>query len=171
MGCTTREYCDGQSLASPGRWEPHARKYSNSEAWKAFAAGFMRNAQRIWTTGLHMDFALGRVNECPSKRGPREEVIRVAAASGHVMKCRHEDQKDVPIDYRLLELLLDVAQDLEVSTGSFAGGVRVGPGVRMPRLPALYRPKRRWRRNQIPWTILRRRSKGIRFGWQISQNK
>ena len=35
--------------------------------------------------------------------------------------------------------------DPEVAIGSFAGGVRVGPDVRMPRLPALYRPKRRWK--------------------------
>ena len=29
--------------------------------------------------------------------------------------------------------------------GGFAFGVRVGPGVRIPRLPALYKPKRRWK--------------------------
>ena len=68
VGYTTWEFCDGQSLASPGRWESHARKYPNSEAWKAVEAVFMRNAQRIGTTGLLMDFALGRVKECPSKR-------------------------------------------------------------------------------------------------------
>ena len=104
VGYTTREYCDGLSLASPGRWEPHARKYPNSETWEAVAAVFMRNAQRIGTTGLLMDFALGRVKECFFEEGEmrslREEVIRVAAASGHVMKCRHEDRKDVPTDHR-----------------------------------------------------------------------
>ena len=30
----------------------------------------------------------------------------------------------------------------------FSQGVRVGPSVRMPRLPALYRPKRKWRAAQ-----------------------
>ena len=29
-GFTTRDICDGQSLASPGRWPPHARKYPSS---------------------------------------------------------------------------------------------------------------------------------------------
>ena len=29
--------------------------------------------------------------------------------------------------------------------GTFAVGVRLGPGVHMPRLPALYAKKRRWR--------------------------
>ena len=51
----------------------------------------------------------------------------------------------MPIDYRFFELLLEIAEDPEVAIGSFAGGVRVGPGVRMPRLPALYKPKRRWK--------------------------
>ena len=51
----------------------------------------------------------------------------------------------MPIDYRYLGLLLRVADDPEVGIAEYAQGVRVGPGVRMPRLPALYRQKRRWR--------------------------
>ena len=51
----------------------------------------------------------------------------------------------MPVDFRFLDLLLRAASDLEVALGSFAGGVRVGPGVRLPRLPALYRLKRKWR--------------------------
>ena len=43
-----------------------------------------------------------------------------------------------------MELLLTAAHDPEVSVGSFAAGVRVGPGVRLPRLPALYKAKKRW---------------------------
>ena len=133
---TSREYC-----------EPHAGRYPSSEAWKAVAAVFMRTAQRIGTTSLLMDLALGRVEDCPfderEMRNVKEEVIQAAATSGHVLKHRQDDRTDVPIDYRCLQLLLDVAQDPEVSIGSFAGGVRVGLGVRMPWLPALYRPKRK----------------------------
>ena len=51
----------------------------------------------------------------------------------------------MPIDFRFLGLLLKAAEDPEIGLGDFAQGVRVGPGSRMPRLPALYRPKRRWR--------------------------
>ena len=32
-----------------------------------------------------------------------------------------------------------------MNLGSFASGVRVGPGARLPRLPALYAPKKKWR--------------------------
>ena len=56
-----------------------------------------------------------------------------------------EDRDDVSIDFRFMQLVLDLAGDPEVALGSFSPGVRVGPGIRMPRLPALYKPKRRWR--------------------------
>ena len=51
----------------------------------------------------------------------------------------------MPIDYRFIGLLLEASQDPDVSLGSFAAGVRVGPGARLPRLPALYFRKKKWR--------------------------
>ena len=55
------------------------------------------------------------------------------------------DREDVPIDYRYLDILLRAAGDPEVGMVEYAQGIRVGPGVRMPRLPALYKQKKRWR--------------------------
>ena len=52
---------------------------------------------------------------------------------------------DVPIDYRFLDIILRAAEDPEVGLGEYAQGVKVGPGTRMPRLPALYKPKKKWR--------------------------
>ena len=34
IGYTQREICDGQSLASPGRWPPGSRVYPSSAHWK-----------------------------------------------------------------------------------------------------------------------------------------
>ena len=34
VGYTVRDYCDGQSLASPGRWSVAARRYPETEAWR-----------------------------------------------------------------------------------------------------------------------------------------
>ena len=48
------------------------------------------------------------------------------------------------LDYRFLELLLSAARDPDVALGSFAEGVRLGQGVRLPRLPALYKAKKKW---------------------------
>ena len=35
VGNLSRELCDGQSLASPGRWSPEQRRYPQHEQWKA----------------------------------------------------------------------------------------------------------------------------------------
>ena len=35
VGYVSRELCDGQSLASPGRWSPEQRRYPQHEQWKA----------------------------------------------------------------------------------------------------------------------------------------
>ena len=42
-------------------------------------------------------------------------------------------------------LVLRIAGDREIGLGKYSQGVRVGPGVRLSRLPALFRPKRHWR--------------------------
>ena len=47
-----------------------------------------------------------------------------------------DDRTDIPIDYRYLQLLLVAAEDPEVGLGDIASGVRVGPGARLPRIPA-----------------------------------
>ena len=52
---------------------------------------------------------------------------------------------DVPIDYRFLDVLLRAADDPEIGLGEYVQGVKVGPGTRMPRLPALYKAKKKWR--------------------------
>ena len=51
----------------------------------------------------------------------------------------------MPIDFRLIDLLLRASKDPEVALATIAEGVRVGPGARLPRLPALYPKKRKWR--------------------------
>ena len=63
------------------------------------------------------------------------------------MKFSPQDRTDLPIDNRFLELLLDASGDPEVGLELFARGVRVGPGSRLPRFPALYAKKKRW---QLP---------------------
>ena len=96
-----------------------------------------------------MQLALGRVSSCPFAddeiRHLKEEVIATLTTAGIGLFREEGDRKDLPIDFRFLDLLLRAAEDPEVGLGKFALGVRVGPGVRMPRLPALYRPKRKWR--------------------------
>ena len=60
---------------------------------------------------------------------------------GHELTRDEADRKDVPIDFRFFDSLLRCAEDPEVGLGKFALGVRVGPGVRMPRLPSTIQPE------------------------------
>ena len=98
---------------------------------------------------LVIGLALGNVNSCPSGTTEISELKAdiVAGLREHGLKLRTSvrDRQDVLLDYRFIELLLSAARDPEVAIGSFAEGVRVGPGVPLPRLPALYKAKKRWR--------------------------
>ena len=65
----------------------------------------------------------------------RGEVKVILAREGFQFERVEGQRTNVPIDFRLLGGLLKAATDPEVSIASFAQGVRVGPGSRMPRLP------------------------------------
>ena len=68
VGYTTREYCDGQSLASPGRWASESRKYPTNPAWLAVESHYQAFAETYGTESLLVSLALGRVKEPPSRR-------------------------------------------------------------------------------------------------------
>ena len=148
-GYVTRELCDGQSLASPGRWPIHDRAYPKNDKWKRASKVIMDFARVHGTAELLMKLALGQVDKCPfdvdSVSELKRQVVETLQRDGIHMSRTSKDRVDVPIDFRFLSALLTAAQDPEVGLGDFACGVRVGPGVRLPRLPALYPAKRKWR--------------------------
>ena len=98
---------------------------------------------------LLVSLAMEKIDACPFPLDVvaelKQAVIGAAAGFGHQIVRRSGDRSDVPIDYRFLDLLLRVAEDPETGLGEYAQGVRVGPGIRMPRLPALFKPKKKWR--------------------------
>ena len=147
-GYTRREVCDGMSLASPGRWPPDQRNYPQSVEWLEVAEKVREFARREGPPELLMKLSLGQVNACPfpeqAIRSLKDELIASLAARGKVLKQLASDRTDLPIDFRFLELLLDASGD-EVGLGSFSQGVRIGVGARLPRLPALYKRKKKWR--------------------------
>ena len=75
---------------------------------------------------------------------------------------------EISIDYRYLDAPLRSANDPKLSLGSFAVGVRLGPGVRMPRLLALHCTRRRGdgdsRTKQTLWRGRRNRQRNGAFG-------
>ena len=147
-GHTARQLCDGQTLASPGRWPPEQRRYPEGSSWKQVSALLFSFAREWGTPEFFMKLAVGRVKSCPFPEDSvlelKRKLVEALESSGHGLGRTAEDRDDVPVDYRLLQSLLTAAQDPEVGLGDFALGVRVGPGARLPRLPALA-AKRRWR--------------------------
>ena len=149
VGYTSREFCDGQSLASPGRWPVQQRQHPGSNQWKAVSGLFMGYAEKHAATQLLMSLALGLVERCPfgahSVRELKESTIEAQETHGLELRRDATDRRDLPIDFRYLGLLLRAAGDPEVHLGPFAKGVRVGVGVRLRKLPALYTQKKKWR--------------------------
>ena len=140
-GYTARPLCDGQSLASPGRWPPECRRYPDCDSWKEVSKLLIDYSKKWGTADLLMKLALGRVEKCPFPEDSvlelKRKLVRTLEGTGHGLARTTDDRDDVLIDFRLLQALLAAAQDPEVSLGDFA----VGPGARLPRLPALYDAK------------------------------
>ena len=149
VGYVQREFCDGQSLASPGRWPPGSRVYPSSPVWSSVQECFWRFTAHYGTEKLLVDLAMGKVEESPFPPDEiqqlKQAVISAASRAGIPILRKSGDRVDVPIDYRFLDVLLRAADDPEIGLGEYAQGVKVGPGTRMPRLPALYKAKKKWR--------------------------
>ena len=149
VGYVQREFCDGQSLASPGRWSPGSRVYPSTTAWTSVRECFWRFTTHFGTEKLLVDLAMGKVAESPFPpveiKQLKQAVIDAAARAGISITRKGGDRVDIPIDYRFLDVLLRASGDPEIGLGGYAQGVRVGPGTRMPRLPALYKAKKKWR--------------------------
>ena len=124
------------------------RTFPDDETWRCVSSLYTDFSRRVGTPALLTSLALGKISECPSSpdsvQSLKHAVIRSLAARGLSLD-REGDREDVPPDFRHLDLLFRASRDPEVALGSFARGVRVGPGTRLPRLPALHRPKRKWR--------------------------
>ena len=125
------------------------RTSPDDETWRCVSNLHTDFSRRVGTPALLTSLALGKISECPSSpdsvQSLKHAVIRSLAARGLSLDREEGDREDVPLDFRYLNLLLRASRDPEVALGSFARGVRVGPGTRLPRLPALHRPKRKWR--------------------------
>ena len=61
--CMQRDYCDGVSLASPGRWQIAERRYPEHLVWIVVAEEHMNCTSQYGSADLLTKFALGKVLE------------------------------------------------------------------------------------------------------------
>ena len=73
---TVREVCDGQSLASPGRWAVEDRTYPENPVWAEVARRYVDYAEKAGTPELLTPLALGKVSSCPFPHSEIEELKR-----------------------------------------------------------------------------------------------
>ena len=65
VGYVQRDLCDGQSLASPGRWAPASRVYPSTNHWRCISDTFQRFTDTYGTQDLLISLAMGKVDKCP----------------------------------------------------------------------------------------------------------
>ena len=128
--CGTGESaCDGQSLASPGRWAVDDRRYPEDSIMSQVPKRYMTYSEKVGTPELLASLALWKVSSSLSSG----RNWRIETGSNQLLS----DQRFITGassrgSKRYLSLLLQAAQDPEVSLEEFSRGVRVGPGVRLP---------------------------------------
>ncbi len=150
-----RTLCDGAGLCSPGVWPPRSRPRLNHPRLLAIRAAIQRfvaarDAEGNWSEDLFDKLSKGQVDSDPL---PEAEIDALAEYAMGLYdgeedgdaRPRAGDQKQV-VRVRLLQSILRDAADPDWrGMDRFATGIRLGVGVRMPRTPAVYARKTRWR--------------------------
>ena len=135
--------------SSPVRWPGSGPPLPRDQHLEKSQPCSESSDSQFGTQNLLMDLALDRVEVMPF---PAQDVAHhkdgmVAAQHQRGLSLQRlvGDRDELPIDFRFLDLLLRGSGDPEVHLDTFAQRVKVGLGTRMPRLPSLYKRKRRWR--------------------------
>ena len=153
-GDKARPLTDGAGLCSPGRWDPRRRPVQRSHRLLRIRSALRRAVLSLDQDGRGLDtlfqkLCAGQVQECPFPegltRGLRDYAISVFDDCSTSASERAEDLAQ-PVKVRLLQALLREAGDPDHrGMDHFGRGVRVGVGSKLPRTPAVFAKKRRWR--------------------------
>ena len=134
-----------EGLPSPGRWPVQNRRYPSTERWKKVMAKFAEFVEACCTPDLLMALAMGRVETCPFD--PKEiaelkgSIIASLASDELKLERRPGDREDIPIDFRLLGLLLSAlkpslsAQERECHASQHCTARRESGGWHLRRTP------------------------------------
>ncbi len=154
-GARLRTLCDGAGLCSPGIWPPRARPRVHHPRIASIRAAIQRSIARWdadgrWADSLFDKLAGGQVESDPFPQAELADLAEYAMSlyDGEREGGARPRDGDLPqvIRVRLLESILKDSGDPDWrGMAQFATGIRLGVGRRMPRTPAVYARKRRWR--------------------------
>ena len=158
-----RPFADGAGLCSPGRWLPHQRVIDSiASKMKGALMELLRGAFDI--EKLAYELALGRHDRSPFTdellREGRRRLVVICGGEGDFEK---EPSSRQPFYLKSLSLVARVLGDpdwriLACGPRCYEKGVPVGFRTRLPRTPAVYERKRRWRRYDPADSILELKS-------------
>ena len=153
-----RELNDGLGLCSPGRWRLDRRRYPQSALWDKVSSFIWDVTCRWATPELLEELTAGKVTALPFKEEELESARSELAAllmDGGLSVARQEgDRTQSTPNWRLFGALLLAANDPDgQGITDFVKGVPLGVGVRMPRLPAIFRRKVRWRLEEQRFSV------------------
>ncbi len=150
-----RELCDGGGICSVGRWPPWSRPETANPRLHAIRDLGLRGV-RLWAegTGCNPDEIFDRLAEGGAPEDPipgelldrlAEDAMRLFDADADHARPRPEDREQL-IRVRLLRCLLRAAGDPDPNGMlHYCRGVRLGVNCKLPRTPAVYERKVRWR--------------------------
>ncbi len=152
-----RPLCDGAGLCSLGVWPPWRRPTISSPQLLRVRRLIMNYVEHLHSRiGLSAEqlfgrLAAGQVAEDPLSQDPSgqrhliDEVMSALSNDVYSPYARAEDAAQ-PIRIRMLQAILFLGGDPDYrAIDHFGRGVRIGVGVKLPRTPAVYARKRRWR--------------------------
>ena len=149
-GPFARDIRDGLGLCSPGRWPPGKRRVPSTPGLRTLDEAFEAELKHLPVTRMLSELACGKHKGTPFPEAATERIrakLRVAlTAAGHPPASPGPDFQEQPIDVLLLQAALAESGDPDHEVfSSYASGVRIGVGARMPRTPAIYERRNKWR--------------------------
>ena len=142
-GPTEREFHDGAGLCSPGRWQIDQRVLPDTPLLQEFQGLLKSFAAKFMGSEVFAKLACGKGVTCPFGQ-ERESVYVLFERAGEDPRKKCTD-RPFSLEFRLLYAFLSQARGPGKNLPDFADGVRVGMGIKMPRVPAVYPRKRKWR--------------------------
>ena len=153
-----KPFSDGFGLCSPGRWPPAMRRTSADTPalalMEALGVELEKNLRQTCDIRkLAMQLATGKLTECPFDAATidkgRELIFVTLEIAGTKLPVRERTEHQ-PFFLAAMEELLRLSGDPDhrvyfTASQSFAKGVRLGVGAKLPRVPAVFERKQKWR--------------------------
>ena len=160
-GNRRRDLHDGGGLCSPGRWRKYHRNLPDTSGLTGSLVDLAKRSFKFQDqTGpdairqLMIHLACGRITVNPFEDIFVEEAVKIME-----LWCKQKGSQsgwkpgdvEQPVHTRRLQAFLECVGDPDApALDAYLVGVRLGAGMEMPRTPAIYECKTKWR---LPWRL------------------